>query len=220
MPRLSVVDLGRWVVDPDRQTRAADLQRLLDSYDDEQGRVFVPAVPLGATIPVVREEMWFHDLGPMAYANMLRRFKRVLEPMVRQTVEGWRGRRFDEDRDDIDKFARAIQPALRARDRQDGVVVRHLQLASVFDAFYGSAMIDLIAAGESNAPVYGDITDGTHRLLVAQALGSIDTLPAWVSWRPRRLTPREIAAREEERRAQDEAMTLVVSDPPTVAVFE
>jgi len=212
MPRLSVADLGLWVIDPDRQARAADLQRILDSYGDEQERVFVPDVPLAATIPVVREEMWFHGLGPMAYANMLRRFKRVLEPMVRPRVEGWRGRRFDEVREDSCELAREIRPTLDERDRQDGVVARHLQLALMFVAFYGYEMIDLAAAGESKAPVYGDISDGTHRLFVAQALGSIDTLPAWVNWRTRKLSPQEIAAREEEQRARAEAVDVVVID--------
>ncbi len=96
MPRLSVVDLEHWLGDLARLVRAADLQRILDAYGDEQEEVFIPDVPIAETIPVVHGAMWFHGLGPMAYANMLRRFKRVLEPMVRPTVEGWRGRRYDE----------------------------------------------------------------------------------------------------------------------------
>ncbi len=212
MPRLSVADLERWLGDPARQARAADLQRILDGYGDEQAEVFNPDVPIAATIPVVREAMWFHGLGPMAYANMLRRFKRVLEPMVRPTVEGWRGRRYDEIGDERWRYGEEIRPAFDERDRRDRVVARHLRLWVLFDTFYGSDTPRLAAARTSGAPVYGDIDDGTHRLFVAQALGSIDTLPAWVSWRTRELSDEEIAALEEERRTWAEAADVVVFD--------
>ncbi len=212
MPRLSVMDLEHWLGDPARLARAADLQRILDAYGDEQEEVFIPDVPIAATIPVVHEAMWFHGLGPMAYANMLRRFKRVLEPMVHPTVEGWRGRRYDEIVDERWQYGEELRPAFDERDRQDCVVARHLRLCALFDAFYGSDTPRLAAVQASGAPVYGDIDDGTHRLFVAQALGSIDTLPAWVSWRTRELSGEEIAAREEERRIGAEAADVVVFD--------
>jgi len=75
MPRLSFAELDRWRAEQGRRARATALQDILDAYGDERGGVFVPDVLIAATIPVVREDMWFQSLGPMAYANMLRRFK-------------------------------------------------------------------------------------------------------------------------------------------------
>ncbi len=137
-------------------------------------------------------------------------FKRVLEPLVRPTVEGWRGRRYEAVVDEMWQYAQDLQPALDWCDRRDRVVARHLGLNAIFDAFYGSNPISLIAAGEPGHQVYGGISDGTHRLFVAQALGTIDTLPAWVSWRTRKLSSEEIAAREKEQQAWAEATDVVV----------
>jgi len=210
MPHLTRAALDRWRTDPGRRARAVDLQDLLDAYGNEREEVFVPDVAIAATIPVVREEMWFQGLGPMAYANMLRRFKGVLEPMIRPTVEGWRGRCYEEIIDERWRYVQELRPALDQRDRRDHVIAPHLRLCAIYDAFYGSATPRLIAAGAPRGPVYGDISDGTHRLFVAQALGSIDTLPAWVSWRTREISCEEIAAREEERRARAEVTDVVV----------
>jgi len=145
----------------------------------------------------------------MPYLNRIG-FKGVLEPMVRSTVEGWRGRRYDEIIDERWRYGQELRPALDQRDRRDRVVARHLRLCAIFDAFYGPDTPRLIAAGASDTPVYGGISDGTHRLFVAQALGTIDTLPAWVSWRMRKLSPEEIAVREEEQQAWAEATDVVV----------
>lgn len=213
MVRLSYATLERWLADPERQRRAQEMEERLDAFVGERGEIFVPDLPIAATIPIMREEMWFHGLGPGCYAAMLRRFKQVLEPMVGPHIETWRGRRHSKKlADEMDRYKQSMSATLAARDRQDGITARYLFLPVIFDAFYGHSAIRVIAAEDADGSIYGQISDGTHRLFMAQALGSITTLPAWVAWRTRKLMPAQIAARAAERARYAEDAQIIAVD--------
>jgi hypothetical protein len=180
--RLSRNYLDRLRADPVWRARAKEVRRQLACYSGEQHDVFVPDVPITATEPITGN-LWYHGLGPVGYANILRRFKAVLEPLTHEMVERWRGKPWGEVVDEIYEYGEALRPKLDQCDQQDRVRARHLQLWNIFRGFYCSEPIDLIGAGPLGLEVYGFVSNGLHRLFIAQTLGTIDTLPARVSFR-------------------------------------
>ena len=198
MVRLTIKQLDRLLADPAREARAAELERLLDEYGDEQERVFVPDVPIKNTIPIVGGHMWYHSHWPKDYAAMLERFKRVLEPLARDEAERWRDRPQEEAIAQMGAFAAQVLPDLDKGDK------------AIFAACYGWDAIDMLAAGEPGAYMYGRCHNGTHRLFVAQVMGSVGTLPAVVSRRTRRLSAEEIAERDARSASWELASDIVV----------
>jgi len=181
--RLTYAGLDQFLLDPDRQACAQTIGLQLVGYRAADAPRLVPDLAVKSIQPVIRDKMWFHGLGPMAYAIMLRRFKHVLEPMTHAKVETWRNKHWDEIVDDFSHYLEERGPDFNRRDEQDRVWSRHLRLATLFQAFYqpGGAAIELLAAGPPGYEVYGEPSNGVHRLLVAQALGTIATVPVWVS---------------------------------------
>lgn len=179
---LTYANLERLRCDPDRAERAHQIRWQIARYRGSPDPVFVPDVPIKSTEPVTREEMWFHGLGPVAYANMVRRFKNVLEPLTQHVAMTWVGGMHDVVAAMGDYWEKHRKEWDRW-DQEDGVRSRHLRLSELFTAFYlpGDRAIDLLAGGPPGDEVYGEICNGVHRLFLAQVL-AIETMPAWVSF--------------------------------------
>src|SRR5947209_3579308 len=179
--KLSYETVDELRASPEWRVRAKTVRRKIASYRKERPDVFVPDVPISATEPVTGN-LWYH-LGLRAYINMLRRFKRVLEPSVRDTAETWRGQRFEDLWDEMFAYQKTSRAEWDRRDQQDRVRTEHLRLVNIFRGFYLTEPIALIGAGPPGEQVFGLVSNGLHRLFVAQVLGTIDTLPAIVSLR-------------------------------------